>query len=453
MPGLTLPDPRTWTAGDDITVPRLRGDMTNLASLFTAGRPLVMTGNFANPIVTSGSDYLIAITYVYVNTWDASVLNSGSTNQFYNPPVAGWYLATGSTILNGPGTTPTQWHYSTGFYATTNGTGPASVDGGSVSAGSGSGAFVGASGADLYQFNPETSDGIAQYVFDNISPGSTTLLGNYFAVEWVALPTSGLTDYTGPYGVVVASPVAAAAFPSGQGTTITNSGGIAAGATSVTVADATGMVTGGTLGLDYIAGQQYQPAAEAVTISSVTGTTIGISATSFAHAQGAPVAVPVSAAFLNQQDRDIIRFLAYPPICRLVQQSAQSIPSQTYPAGTTVTGFSATVDNFSGSSSSGYTAPVSGVYFIAGQVYYDGTTSSCLFSAGLSVAGGTTQWGTVFAAHTSAETSFCATVTRHLRLTAGQAVTLIASQNSGSSMDTARTGTAVCKLIAVWRSF
>jgi hypothetical protein len=81
-------------------------------------------------------------------------------------------------------------------------------------------------------------------------------------------------------------------------------------------------------------GAAYQNIAEPVSITSVAGTTIGITAALYPHVQGAPVSVPVSAAFLNQQVRDTSNFLAYPPLCRAVAQTTQSIAATTSPAGT-----------------------------------------------------------------------------------------------------------------------
>ena len=40
-PGWTAPNPRTWSAEDQISVPRLRGDMANFAALMAYGRPML----------------------------------------------------------------------------------------------------------------------------------------------------------------------------------------------------------------------------------------------------------------------------------------------------------------------------------------------------------------------------------------------------------------------------
>ena len=193
--------------------------------------------------------------------------------------------------------------------------------------------------------------------------------------------------------------------------------------------------------------------AEAVTITGITGTTISISATAYAHAQNAPVAVPVSAAFMNQQCRDIVNFLSYPPMVRAAVTTTQSIPSSTFPNGTQITNLSASIDTFSGFASNEYTVPVAGVYFVYGQVFYAGSTAAFAASAGIQVSSGTINWGTQFRSDTtSGALSMCATVRRHLRLTAGQTIKLYGTQNSGSAMNTIDTAGSFSRLICVWRS-
>jgi hypothetical protein len=453
-PGFSAPAPRTWALGDLLTTPRLR-DMTNLATLFTTGRPLFAGINGNNSVLTASTQNAMGITFTYANNWGVEAIG-GST---YAIPLAGWWLVQANAAVQPPATTPVDGKYAVGFKAVINGAGAVTFDGGASPAGTASGStdVTGMHGADLYQFNPAQSDTIAWYVFVS---ETTTLWSNMLMAEWIGLPTSGLTGYSGPYGTVVSSPQAPAAWPSGPGTYITNSGGISAGATSVTVTDATGMVNGGYLGLDYISGQLYQPAGEVVTISSVSGTTIGISATNFAHLQNAPVAVPVSPAFLNQQVRDIINFLSYPPMLRVITTGTQSIASTGFPPTVSgnptnqITTFATpTLDNFSGFSSSAYTVPVSGFYYVYGQVYLAGSTSAFSMAAGISVNGGTIQWGTTARAATAAGAeSMCPTVTRHLRLTAGQTITLWAYQGSGSSMNTVGSGSDVSRLICIWRA-
>ena len=342
-----------------------------------------------------------------------------------------------------------------GFDQVINGAAAINVDGGSSPA-STSAADAGSAGCELIQFNSNANSGdtLGVYAFTNNSSAGHVQLAELMA-EWIALPSQGatLTNYTGPYGTVVAAPAGVLPWPAGPGTTLTAP--VSAGATSVTVADPTGMVTGGTLGLDFINGGRNTDVAEPVTISSVTGATIGISAAGYPHASGAPVAVPPSAAFMNQQCRDVIRFLTYPPMLRAIPSGVQSIPSTGFPGTTQITLGTATIDNFGGFSGSTYTVPISGVYFVYGQVYYAGSTSGFAAGAGIQIGAGTTQWGTIFGFNGGGSAvTLAATVRRNLRLVAGQTIKLIAYQASGASMNSEFSlPNQSSRLIVVFRAF
>ena len=88
-----------------------------------------------------------------------------------------------------------------------------------------------------------------------------------------------------------------------------------------------------------------------------------------------------------------------------------------------------------------------------GQVYYEGTANASAWSAGLSVAGGTITWGNIYKSDTTGgAVSYCATITRMLRLTAQQEITLWAYQGSGASVVTVIGAGSSSKLICVWRA-
>jgi hypothetical protein len=161
----------------------------------------------------------------------------------------------------------------------------------------------------------------------------------------------------------------------------------------------------------------------------------------------------VTSAFLNANIRDTIRFLLYPPIAKAIYTpGSATLPSSTFPAGTVINLTTVTVDNYGGittGASGGYTAPVTGNYFVYGQFNLGANSAGGSYGAGLSVAGGTTMWGDVVAK--SADTAGAgASVGRRLRLTAGQQVQLIGTQNTGAAI--AYDGAAVgqTRLIAVW---
>lgn len=430
--------------------------MANLADLFAGGaRPMLLAVSQTLQALSSGSATLINFEqFVPLNTWNVPVINATSTNPYYQIPFAGWYLVQVDQAVT-TGGVPQNFKYAAGFNSVVNGAGAVNTDGGAVTASSTVGVGAGVAACELFQFNTfaNTADTVATYAFTNNGVSGTSVQ-TATMFEWVGLPTTSLTSYTGPVGTVVSSPQLAAAFPPGPGTTL--AAPVSAGATSITVASNTGMVTGGTLGLDYEQGMIFQPVAETVSITSVSGTTIGISAAAYPHVSGAPVAVPVSAAFMNQQCRDMINFLAYPPMLRVQPTATQSIPSQVFPAGTQITNLTrlgtGNLDNFTGFATNTYTIPVAGVYFVYGQVYYAGSASAFSYSAGLQVDAGTIQWGVYSRSGTAGAQTVCATVRRNLRFTAGQTIKLYGSQNSGAAMNTVAAGATFSKLMAVWRA-
>lgn len=151
----------------------------------------------------------------------------------------------------------------------------------------------------------------------------------------------------------------------------------------------------------------------------------------------AAVPSPITHAWLNSNVRDTIAQLVYPPICKVVYNGSTSLPSQTYPAGTTVPLGSVSVDNYGGysTSTSKYTAPLSGRYYVYGQVNLTNSTATTGYGCGISVSGGTTMWGDVvyFDPGGASLLGGCC-VSRRVRLTAGQTIALIANQGSGASI-------------------
>lgn len=427
-----LPAPRTWAAKDKLLTPRLRADPGNALSLL-ANPPLTVTGqtstqqNVPNATVT-----LLSMDTELVDTWGAHTVPDRSVF----PSLAGWYLAEGFVTIANPaaGTTATA-----GIQAFAAGTGYQS-DGAKVAT---NGTNLLSPGcADLIQVDPSTQDSIGLYCWQD-SGAAHPVSQAWLKTEWVCAPS----------GTVVTSPVAAAGWTSGATVLL---GPVAAGAVTVLVADPSGIVTGGTVSLGY-----GDPVQEDVTVTSVTGQTVGISACAYPHPAQSAVSVPVSAAFMNQQVRDKIRFLSYRPAARLANTSvAQTLAAQVWPAGTAVqlADPSATAhctDNFSGWSASAptrYTFPVSGTYRVYGQVYATDTTPAFTLSAGLAVSGGITQWGdrVLTAGGTSTE-SACATARRVIRVTAGQYVELIGSQSSGGGRVLKNSGNTLCKLVTVFR--
>lgn len=443
------PAPRTWTAGDFLTEQRLRGDQAN-AVLLLANKPVFAAQQTAAAqSIPSGTTTPINLDTELYDSWGGHQIPSS----VYTAPFSGWYLCEGNWFMAPSTATRIQ---SCGLRVTQNGS-SVSNDGVKIT-GNGS-ADGGATCVDLFQLITPTGDTVQLTGFQDSGSSQnigTASFGAYMAAEWTGLP-SNANGYSGsavPLGTVVASPPVPAQWAPGAGTTISNAGGISAGAASVTVGSATGMITGGVLVLE--------PGAlisEAVTITSVAGTVIGITAPAFSHAHGAPVGVTTGAPWLNSQVRDMVNFLCYPPMLRAqIGTGSPSLPSQTWPASTQIpiATVSGGVDNFGGFSTSAhtYTFPVSGNYDCYGQVYLAGSANNMSLGAGLQVSGGSVMWGDVFLNTVSDSAQFqSASVRRLLRVTAGQTLQLVGSQNSGATLALQNSGGKFSTMIAVFRGF
>lgn len=157
----------------------------------------------------------------------------------------------------------------------------------------------------------------------------------------------------------------------------------------------------------------------------------------------------IDEAWLNANIRDTISFLTYPPVFRgrLSASNSLSVPSQTLPNGTALPLDTVTVDNYSGfSGAAAWVAPCAGQYFAYAQAGTITPTANGLISCGLGVtSGGTTasHWGKAFRGTASAIT---VSASKRLRLNAGDQVTLMFSQGTGSTL----TLSGPTRLICVW---
>jgi hypothetical protein len=438
------PDPITWAPGMALTAPRLRADPANLAALL-AKRPILAASQQTTAQTVPGSTITpVDLDTEYNDNWNGHTIAAAT----YAAQLPGWYLAEGVALIGG---TSTSCFYGSGIQVVQAGVTSDLL--GNILCANGVDT-TGPACADLVQLNPFTADTVCLFAYQN-SGGSPDLAtpGAYFTAQWVGLGTTFPGGEGSVNGTVVTSPQPAALWPPGSGTLITNAGGIASGATSMTVGETTGMIVGGSLGLDYYQGNPTSPMAETVTITSVTSLTVGISATSYPHggtASPGNVSIPVSAAFMNQQVRDVINYLAYPPMLR-VHGSTQTISTQSFPASTQVNLTTVTLDNFSGWSASSheYVFPQAGVYYVYGQVPFQAAVNN--YSAGISIGGGTVQWGDSVRNQTGTLIN-CATVRKHVRVTAGQTLTLQTSvANNNVTLESASNSYA--SLLAVWRGF
>lgn len=468
--GFALKSPRTWSTEDLVTTTRLRADMYNLSGLMTQGRP-IFQGTNPNYRTSQNAKVFASNVVPILNTWDTVLTQTTGTAQFYQVPLTGWYLLQGwagqSPVSGGAASTSYKWGmgWNQGAPGTTTTTDLGQC--GATSTGSvGTASLgVGTSGAELALLSFDSGDFVGAYATTSASGGSNVNMK--WGVEWVGVPSSGTVNgvaYAGMTGTVVASPKPASLWPAGPGATL--SGSASATGTVLAMTPYPGVRAGAVIGLDWQYSQKAQSYAETVTIASVQGGTITTSSPLlYGHSSGAPVAVPVSAAFLNEQMRDQVNFMTYPPLLRAVQGTAhaQAVQSSTWTTLTLATSGTdfpgGTIDNFNGFAGSAYTIPVSGMYLVSGQVYFAGSSATTNWGAALIDNNGVRYQGDFYS--TAGSSNQAPAVRRMLRLTAGQTISLQAWQSSGGSLNTAPSITVstnalvvnLPRLIVVWRSF
>jgi hypothetical protein len=431
-----LPNPRNWSPGDMLLTPLLRADPGNALALL-ANPPLVIAGQtITTQLIPNATVTTLALDTELTDTWQSHAIPA---RQVY-PPLAGWYLAEGFVFLNDTSASST---VTAGIQAWQGGTAYSSDGGKAVSNGTN---FPIANVADLVQVNPATDDSIALYCWQD-SGLSRAVASAWLKTEWAASSS----------GSPVTSPAPAAGWTSG-GTVLLDA--VTAGATTVLVEDPSGIVLNGTIELDTGAA-----AAENVTVTSfVSGQTVPVSACAYPHPAQAAVAVPVSAAWMNQQVRDKINLLSCRPVARLSSQgTSQSLPSQAWPAGTAVQWSNPAasghrdVDNYLGwddtSVTSQYSFPLAGTWLLYGQVYLADASAPVTVSAGIAISGGTIWWGDRTQSAGSTSESICATVRRVVRVTAGQYAEIYGSQGSGGSLAVKGTAASHSRFVAVWRGY
>lgn len=451
MPAIYLPAPAGWSPDEVVTAPQLRADVSGTIQLLS--RPPFFTGTQTMASQTISSGTLAQVTL------DTEVVDSLGGHSTVTSPgryfamFDGWYLAEGTVSLDYTGGAGS---FAVGIAAHEGGV-VSDYVGGQVPNSSGPKTTV--SMAKLVHmtqvgtFAGASNDYVALLAYQdtgsnkNLDDGTNTF--PELSVIWVCA-SSGTASLEAPS-------IAPFAPPS---TTLT--AGISAGATSVTPADTTGMTfyngLGGTLGLDI----GTDIAEDVVMTGPVSGGSVPVTATVYAHASGAPVAVPVQAAFLNKHVRDVCRFLIYPPIMEYSYTgNSQTLASQTsVPAtGNTITLATATVDNYSAFASNTWTAPVDGLYYCYGQLALATALNGETCAAGLTVnsanynSGTTfTMWGGSVTSYAALQGQTCATVTRRLRLNAGDTVKLAGFQHdSGANAETVLGATQSSRLLTVWQ--
>jgi hypothetical protein len=159
------------------------------------------------------------------------------------------------------------------------------------------------------------------------------------------------------------------------------------------------------------------------------------------------VPTPITAAWLNANVRDTIKFLIFPPVCKAVATSG-SVANSSLASPQGISPASVTFDNWAGFSAGKYTAPVAGRYLVAGQVNFASSSTTAMYACGVT-AGGVTYWGGAVR-FTGSSLAGGASVTKRVRLTAGQTVQLVAAQSTGGSLSLNGTAANQTRLIVVW---
>lgn len=162
---------------------------------------------------------------------------------------------------------------------------------------------------------------------------------------------------------------------------------------------------------------------------------------------------PITSAWLNANLRDAINFLIYPPVMKAHYTAGSSSLANTTLASPAIVPLT-TVDldtygGFTTGASAHYTAPVAGRYLLTGTVNLASSSTTTFYACGVRVNGTTAYWGgiTRFAGSSLAGG---ASITKRLRLNAGDTVQLIAAQASGGSIAYNTTASNQTRLIALW---
>lgn len=165
------------------------------------------------------------------------------------------------------------------------------------------------------------------------------------------------------------------------------------------------------------------------------------------------VPTPITAAWLNSCLRDTVNFLVYPPAVRAHYTAGSSTLANTTLASPAIVPLTTVdLDNYSGfttGASAHYTAPVAGRYLLAGQLNLASSSTTTWYACGVRVNGTTPFWGGITRFAGTSLTGG-ASITKRLRLSAGDTVQLIAAQASGGAIAYNTAAASQTRLIALW---
>lgn len=136
---VSLPSPRTWSANDLVTVPRLRADVVNAVALL-AQRPYFVGQRSLGDSWTAGSDLALPLDVELTDAWNGHLAPPATGTAPYWCPLPGWYLCDARVPFNY--TSATAVSFECGFSGLTGGVAFGPVRGALTVNGSTSGTII-----------------------------------------------------------------------------------------------------------------------------------------------------------------------------------------------------------------------------------------------------------------------------------------------------------------------
>ena len=213
MPQATVPNPRTWSTGDYVTVPRLRADVAD-AVAFLGQRPYFVGQRSLGDAWASGTALGLPMDIELTDYWGGHLAPPASGTGNYWAPVPGWYLCDARIAWNYTSTTAAPFY--AGFQGLTSGAAFGPTYGAPSVNGSGSGTT--SRSVDLIeQVNGGSPNGSGDYIqpVARQDSGGTVDLNSSaqnlptVSVRW-ACATSGTEPLSAPPLTAVPSPITSA---------------------------------------------------------------------------------------------------------------------------------------------------------------------------------------------------------------------------------------------------
>lgn len=367
---VSLPAPRTWSASDLVTVPRLRADAVNAVALF-AQRPYFVGQRSLGDSWANATDLALPLDVELTDAWNGHLAPPAAGTAPYWCPLPGWYLCDARVPF--AYTSATAAPFMAGWQGVTGGTPFGPLHGALTVNGSTSGTII-----------PR-------------------------AVDLVQMTASGPPGGSGDWVQATAR-----------------------------------QDSGGSVNLQSLA--YCMPTVSIRWVCANTGSLVSVPPLT-------AVPTPITAAWLNANVRDTIRFLTYPPVCKAHYTAGTStVPNNSLATPAVINLTTVDVDNygnFTTGAAAKYTAPYSGRYLFAGQVTFAASSTATTYACGLLVNGTTLYYGGIVRFAGTALAGG-ASVTKRLRLTFGDTVQLVAVQQSGGALAYNTTASNQTRLIACW---